>query len=113
MIIRIWETGVVPARAAEYLAFAETRSRAMFLEQPGCLGVLFLRAEGDRHAACTFWRDADAIAALESSERYRATVAALTATGVLVAPQTVRVYEVEGGVLDARVLRAIASPEPR
>ena len=101
MIVRLWETGVVPERLAEYLAFAETRSRPMFLAQPGCLGVLFLRTDGDRHAACTYWRDRGAVAALESSERYRATAAALAATGVLVDPQTVRVYEVEGGTLDA------------
>jgi heme-degrading monooxygenase HmoA len=104
VIVRVWETGVAPDRLAEYLAFARTRSRAMFLAQPGCLGVLFLRADGGRHAACTFWRDRDAIAALEASERYRATVAALVATGALFEPQTVRVWEVEGGAIVPAVL---------
>jgi heme-degrading monooxygenase HmoA len=104
MIVRIWETGVAPGRLGEYLAFAEARSRAMFLAQPGCLGVLFLQADGDRHAACTFWRDRAAVAALEGSDHYRATTAVLAATGVLAGPQTVRVYEVEGGTMDAEAL---------
>ena len=64
MIVRIWTTLVADGRDAEYLAFAQQRSRVMFLSQSGCLGVLFLKASDGRHAACSFWRSAADVAAL-------------------------------------------------
>lgn len=100
MIVRMWTTEVLPDRTAEYLAFARSRSSSMFLQQDGCLGVLFLRLPDDRHVACSFWRDAAAVDALSSSATYRETAAALAATGALRGQQTVVAYQLEGGALN-------------
>ena len=83
MIVRIWTTHIADGREAEYLAFAQERSRVMFLSQPGCLGVLFLKADDGEHAACSFWNRIADIEALASSSSYHATASDLTATGVL------------------------------
>jgi len=109
VIVRIWMTGVAPGREAEYLRFAQERSRAMFLAQPGCLGVLFLRTSDGRHAACSFWRNAADVASLARSPSYQATAAALGATGVLVGEAHVVAYEVEGGALDGAAVNAALS----
>lgn len=106
MIVRVWTTGVVPGRETEYLRFAQERSRAMFMAQSGCLGVLFLRRSDGRHAACSFWRNIGDVEVLSRSETYQATAAALIATGALAGEATVVVYEVEGGTLDARAVTA-------
>ena len=100
MIVRIWTTHVADGRETDYLAFAQQRSRVMFLSQPGCLGVLFLKASDGRHAACSFWHSAEDVEALSASSTYQATASALAATGALVGEATVRVYEVEGGAFD-------------
>ena len=100
MLMRIWTTRIAENREEEYLAFAESRSRAMFRSQPGCLGVLFLKS-GEEHAACSFWRSQADLDALAHSSSYRETRAAFEATGLLVGDATVRVYEVEGGSLAA------------
>src|SRR5215210_1273041 len=55
MIVRIWRTGVDRSRLEEYAHFEEERSLPMFREQPGLIGVLFLREGEDRAAALTFW----------------------------------------------------------
>jgi heme-degrading monooxygenase HmoA len=109
VIVRIWTTDVVPGREPEYVRFAQERSRAMFLVQPGCLGVLFLRTSDGRHAACSFWRSAADVASLARSPSYQATAAALGATGVLEGKARVVVYEVEGGGLDGVAVSAALS----
>ena len=100
MIVRIWTTQIAAGRETEYLAFAQERSRLMFLSQPGCLGVLFLKADDRKHAACSFWNSMVDIESLANSPSYSATVSALVATGVLLGEATTTVYEVEGGVID-------------
>ncbi|HEV2914966.1 MAG TPA: antibiotic biosynthesis monooxygenase [Pyrinomonadaceae bacterium] len=104
MIVRIWTTRLADGREDEYLAFARERSRAMFLSQPGCLGVLFLKAEDGRHAACSFWKSAADVRALASSPSYNETATALAATGALSGESAVIVYEVEGGAFDGPAL---------
>lgn len=104
MIVRIWTTGVTPGRERDYLAFARNRSRPMFLAQPGCLGVLFLRAEDGSRAACSFWRAPSDVEALATSTSYQSTAAALGGSGILSGTPALAVYEVEGGVLDAAAL---------
>ena len=91
--MRIWTTRIAMDREDEYVAFAESRSLAMFRSQSGCLGVLFLKC-GEEHAACSFWSSHADLEALELSSSYRDTVAALQATGLLVGDATVKVYEV-------------------
>ncbi|MGH3587832.1 MAG: hypothetical protein ACRDQ0_16070, partial [Pseudonocardia sp.] len=54
-----------------------------------------LARSGDGRVVITLWRDEDAVQALDSSPDYRATVAAIGATGFLRDPQTVEVLPVE------------------
>jgi len=73
----------------------------MFRQQPGCRGVLLLRAgDGMGAAACSFWDDQQAIERLRNSPTYQGTVARLVATGLLTGEQTVVVYKVAGGAPD-------------
>ena len=44
MIVRLWKTRVDENRITEYEQNERNRSTPMFHRQPGCLGVLFLRA---------------------------------------------------------------------
>jgi heme-degrading monooxygenase HmoA len=112
VIVRLWTTRLAEGREDDFLRFAQTRSRAMFLSQPGCLGVLFLRAENGAHAACSFWRNSADVVALATSASYRDTVSALVATGVLRGETSTVVYEVQGGCFDAeRLTNAMAGLE--
>lgn len=103
MIVRIWRTGVDPARVDEFRAFAAERSLPMFERQEGFLGVLFTETEHD-YATVSFWRDAASVDALGRSESYAETVAALVATGLLTGEQTVEVFHVGGGRLTPGVV---------
>lgn len=98
MIARIWRTGLDESRADEYDHFAAERSLPMFRRQPGLLSVLFTRS-GEGRAVITFWTDRAAVDALESAPDYRETVAAISATGFLRAPQSVELLDVDGGWL--------------
>jgi|APPan5920702752_1055751.scaffolds.fasta_scaffold82812_1 heme-degrading monooxygenase HmoA len=93
MVVRVWRTGLDTARAGEYENFARVRSLPMFQRHNGFCGVLFAAAGADR-VVITLWRDRAAAAALERSDDYRATVAALEATGFLRPPQTVELLDV-------------------
>jgi len=100
MLLRIWRTGVDPARWPEYEHFEQEYSLPMFRQQPGCLGVLFVRAgDGKGAAACSFWDDQQ-IGRLRNSPTSQGTVARLVATGLLTGEQSVEVYQVAGGGLD-------------
>ena len=99
MIVRIWRTGIDPARADEYERFAEERSLRMFRAQRGFRGVLFTTAADDRRAVISFWEDQGDVELLGRSESYRDTAAALGSTGILRGEQTVEVLEVHGGDL--------------
>jgi heme-degrading monooxygenase HmoA len=99
VIVRIWRTGIDPARAAEYERFAEERSLPMFRAQPGFRGVLFTTAAGDRRAVISFWEDEAAVELLDRSASYRETAAALGSTGILQGEQTVEILDVSGGEL--------------
>jgi heme-degrading monooxygenase HmoA len=101
VIVRIWRTGIDPARAGEYDRFAEERSLPMFRTQQGFRGVLFTTAAEDGRAVISFWGDQNAVDRLDRSESYRATAGALGSTGILRGEQTVEVLEVSGGELPA------------
>ena len=97
MIARVWHTQLQPDRLDDYEAFARERSLPMFRAQDGLLGVLLL-GEGVERRVLTLWRDEAAIAALEASAAYRATVAALLETGILVPDtQSAELYPVTAG----------------
>jgi heme-degrading monooxygenase HmoA len=72
----------------------------MFRSHDGFLGVLF-GASGDERVVITFWRDAEAAYALNSSARYQQTVEKIEATGFIVRPSSLDVVEIEGGAIDA------------
>jgi heme-degrading monooxygenase HmoA len=99
MIVRIWRTGVDRSRLEEYARFEEERSLPMFCEQPGLIGVFFLREGEDRAAALTLWEDIAAVEALETSSSYLRAVEELVNTGLLIGGQAVDVFEVKGGRL--------------
>lgn len=99
MILRIWTTSIIEGRELDYLKFARERSALMFLSHPGCLGVLFLKSADGKHAACSFWKSDQDIAALANSSSYKATVSDLNAISVLAGDATIGLYEVEGGLL--------------
>ncbi len=99
MILRIWRTEVDPARMEEYEEFEREISTPMFQQQPGVLGVLFLRSENDC-VALSLWKDMDAVEALATSPTYLETVDRLLSTGLLRDKQTLEVLRVEGGLID-------------
>ena len=101
MIVRIWRTGIDPARAADYDRFAEARSLPMFRAQPGFRGVLFTTAADGGRAVISFWEDDRAVELLDRSETYRETASALGSSGILRGDQMVEVLDVTGGDLPA------------
>ena len=97
VIVRIWRTGIDPARADDYERFARERSLPMFRTQTGFRGVLFASGEKAERVVLSFWQDVGAVEDLGRSPSYRETVDALLATGILTGEQTVEVLDVEGG----------------
>jgi SAM-dependent methyltransferase len=101
MIVRIWRTGIDEARAHDYQEFARQRSLPMFRSQPGFAGVLFAARPGQR-VVITLWADQTAVQALDASDTYQATVAAIEAQGFLRGNGEVEVFELDGGLIDQR-----------
>lgn len=100
MIVRIWQTRVVPTRTADYERFAREDSLRMFRRQEGCVGVLYLVRDG-AGVTLSLWRDEDAVRALAASEDYREVVDRLERSGILAGDQSVQVYDLIGGFLSA------------
>jgi heme-degrading monooxygenase HmoA len=82
VIVRVWRARIDPARADEYERFARERSLPMFRSHDGFRGCAFLR-DGAECTVITLWAEAADVAALESSDRYRETVAAIMETGFI------------------------------
>jgi heme-degrading monooxygenase HmoA len=95
MVARIWRTEIGPGSAGEYGEFARSRSMPMFRAQRGFRGVLFA-ARDDERLVITLWEDRAAAETLDESPDYRATVAAIEATGVLRGASAVELLEIEG-----------------
>jgi len=76
----------------------------MFREQPGFLGILFLRA-GSECQTLTLWTDAAAVAAMSASVSYQEAVRCLLKQGLLRGEQTVQIFTDVGGMLDPAALR--------
>jgi heme-degrading monooxygenase HmoA len=98
VIVRIWRTGIDPARAEDYERFAGERSLPMFRRQAGFRGVLFASGDETERVVLSFWENEGAVEELGRSPTYRETVEALLATGILAGEQTVEVLDVDGGV---------------
>ncbi len=99
MIARIWRTEIDELRADEYHRFAHEKSLPMFREQLGFVGVLFAANRTER-AVISLWQDAGSAEGLDESESYKATVAAIEATGFLRGESTVATLELHGWWLD-------------
>jgi heme-degrading monooxygenase HmoA len=97
VIVRIWRTGIDPARAESYERFARERSLPMFRAQQGFRGVLFAAGDAAERVVLSFWEETGAVAALDGSPTYRETVDALLTSGILSGEQTVEVLDVQGG----------------
>jgi hypothetical protein len=101
MIARLWQTRIDPVQAAEYDAFAAAYSRPLFAALPGCLAAFFLGTGGETRSVLSLWADRASIETLGHSAAYRDTVTRFQATGVLREPQTVELFEVTGGTVNA------------
>jgi heme-degrading monooxygenase HmoA len=91
MIVRLWKTKVKTTALPEYEENERTRSTPMFKEQPGCLGVLFLRFE-DECVALTFWSDWDAVNRLKTSKSYLEASAFYSESGMLTGEPSLQVF---------------------
>lgn len=111
MILRSWRTGIDESRADEYDAFAHTVSTPMFHQQRGFRGLLLARSENLR-VVFTLWQDADSAEALNSSETYRRTVAAIQEAGFLRPPQSVELLTVPDEAVELWWGRASSVPDP-
>jgi hypothetical protein len=80
VIVRIWRAEIDPSRAEEYERFAHERSLPMFRSHAGFRGCALVRLGADC-TVVTLWERPEDAAALEDSNRYRETVAAIMATG--------------------------------
>ena len=95
VIVRIWRTGIDMERAEEYDRFVVERSLPMFRRQPGLTAVYFTRTGEEDRAVVTVWADATAVSALDTSDEYQETTAAIIAAGFLRTPQTVELMPVD------------------
>ena len=103
MIIRLWTTRVDKSRIAEYEENEKNRSTPMFRQQPGCLGVLFLRS-GDNCFALTFWKDLESVERLKTSQSYIEASAFYSDSGMLLGEPSLQVFEVKGGFLESEAI---------
>ena len=98
MIARTWRTRIDMARLEEWDRFVRERSTPMFRRQDGMLAVFHAR-DGDEWLTITIWRDASAVAALDTSPSYSATAADLLATGMVLRDPVTEAFAV--GSFDA------------
>jgi len=104
VILRVWRAKIVPARMEQYRRFEQEWYLPMLRNQPGLLGVLFLRQAKDHAASLTIWEDAGAVEALQSSRSYRETTHELAESALLAGDQAVEVFEVKSGDLRPEAL---------
>jgi len=93
MIGRLWKTGLKAGRGDEYESFARKVSLPMFRMQDGFLGCVMSRDDTEGRVL-TFWRDRNAVAALDQSPTYLDTVAKILAADVLTGPQETSVGDI-------------------
>lgn len=102
MLMRTWTTTIDSVREVDYERFAHDISVPMFREQAGFLGLIMARA-GALRSVVTFWENEAAIAALEASERYIATLELIGRQGFLGAGQPVTIMAVHQRIMDGLV----------
>jgi hypothetical protein len=94
-VVRLWRTGIDPARADEYDHFAQSRSLPMFRTQPGFVAVLLCSRAAER-TVITLWQCWDAVNALDHSATYQATVNEIEAAGFLRGDRSVETFDLDG-----------------
>jgi heme-degrading monooxygenase HmoA len=99
MKCRVWRTGVVPGREADYEQFARVASLPMFRAQAGFRGVLMAR-DGGQSVVVTLWEGQAALDQLEASALYKQTVKNLLASGILEGAPSVDIYDAHLLALD-------------
>jgi hypothetical protein len=97
VIARLWRARIDPTRGAEYDTFARERSLPTFAAHAGFRGCAFL-GEGADRSVLTLWDSVRDIERLDTSPRYRATVAAIMAAGFVLAAEPAVLADVTGGV---------------
>jgi heme-degrading monooxygenase HmoA len=103
MIVRLWTTRVEQDRIAEYEENEHSRSLPMFRQQPGCLGVMFLRSS-ENCFALSFWKDLESVEKLKTSTSYLEASEFYANSGMLIGDPSLKVFEVSGGFLDLEAL---------
>src|SRR5438128_1761825 len=98
-IVRIWRTKIDRERADEYRRFANDQSLPMFGAHQGFIGVVFGENEDER-VVITFWASREAAAALDASPLYRETVERIEASGFILSPSAVEIFDIHGGEFD-------------
>jgi heme-degrading monooxygenase HmoA len=110
LVARIWRTRLDESRAPEYEDFARNISLPMFRRHNGFLGVLFATGAGER-VVITLWSDRAAVAALDASADYQATVRAIGARGFLRPPQRVELLDVHSSWTEPLAIRDAGKKE--
>ena len=100
MISRLWKTGLKAGRGKAYESFARETSLPMFKQQDGFLGCVMSHNQIVGFVL-TFWRDAEAVAALDNSPTYQAAVAQILAADLLIEPQEISVCEIHVADLES------------
>jgi heme-degrading monooxygenase HmoA len=97
-VVRIWRTKIDPGRAGEYRQFVNEDSLPMFRKHEGFVGVVFAGVQAER-IVITFWRNREAVEALNRSPIYRKTGNRIENAGFIVGPSTVEAFDVEAASL--------------
>jgi heme-degrading monooxygenase HmoA len=103
VIGRLWRTELKAGRGDAYDNFAREISLPMFRQQEGFLGCVMTRSD-EEGLVLTFWRDQDAVRALDRSPSYQTTVARIVQAEVLAGTQTTEVMDVH--LLDLHGVRS-------
>jgi heme-degrading monooxygenase HmoA len=98
---RIWRARIDPARSEEYRSFAATHSIPMFESHDGFVGVIFGERENER-LVITLWDHAEAVEALNSSARYKETVAQIESEGFIMGAQSIDTFEIPSMRIDSQ-----------
>ena len=89
----MWRTRFDPDRLGELQSFAESVSKPMFGELPGCLGQVHA-VRDDEWITQTYWESPFHIESATASERYQDVVARIVAAGFLRGTPSTEVFEV-------------------
>ena len=102
MLVRVWTVDIKKEKIKELEIFANTISLPMFIEQEGCLGVLFTK-NSDEASTITFWDSQESIDKLATSVSYQDVVKQIEESGILAGNHKSETYEEYGGFIGFEV----------